>query len=217
MSGDPLETLLAKLSQGDTEAAASVFRTYEPILRMVVRRQISDRLRAKFDSLDIVQSIWVDFLRGFQDAGWRFENSAHLKAFLVTMTRNRFVDRLRQHRHALEHQQGLANASMAETPQPSPSDVLAAGELWERMLQLCPPAHRELLELKRQGLPLAEIAARSGLHPSSIRRILYDLARRLTQEQQHSYHAQNVQRPSAGQSPAGADAPIPERPEGAPL
>ena len=44
---------------------------------------------------------------------------------------------------------------------------------------LCPPAHHNLLELKRQGFPLAEIAARTGLHESSVRRILYDLARRL--------------------------------------
>jgi DNA-binding IclR family transcriptional regulator len=33
--------------------------------------------------------------------------------------------------------------------------------------------------LKRQGLLLTEIAARTGLHEGSIRRILYDLARRL--------------------------------------
>ncbi len=44
---------------------------------------------------------------------------------------------------------------------------------------LCPPAHRDLLELKRQGFPLAEIAARTGLHESSVRRIVYDLQRKL--------------------------------------
>ena len=48
------------------------------------------------------------------------------------------------------------------------------------MLERCPPAHRELLRLKRQGLPVAEIAARTGLHEGSVRRILYDLARRLS-------------------------------------
>ncbi len=40
-------------------------------------------------------------------------------------------------------------------------------------------AHREILFLKRQGLLLTEIAARTGYHEGSIRRILYDLARRL--------------------------------------
>src|SRR5262245_42416905 len=123
METEPLHALLAKLSQGETSAAGEVFRAYEPILRMVVRRQLSDRLRAKFDSMDIVQSIWVDFLRGFQDAGWRFESAAHLKAFLIKMTRNRFVDRLRQHRHALEHQYALSNAAMSQTPDPSPSET----------------------------------------------------------------------------------------------
>ena len=46
-------------------------------------------------------------------------------------------------------------------------------------MDLCPPAHREMLELKRQGIPLAEIAERTGLHESSVRRILYELAKRL--------------------------------------
>lgn len=183
MDNDPLQTLLTKLSQGDTNAAADVFRTYEPILRMVVRRQLSARLRAKFDSMDIVQSIWVDFLRGFHDAGWRFENAAHLKAFLIKMTRNRFVDRLRQHRHALEHQFALTDAAMSETPDPSASERIQADDLWKRMLELCPPAHHELLRLKRQGLPLSEIAIQTGLHESSVRRIIYELAERLVGEQ----------------------------------
>jgi RNA polymerase sigma-70 factor (ECF subfamily) len=58
--------------------------------------------------------------------------------------------------------------------------------LWEEMLALCPPAHHELLRLKRQGLRLAEIAARTGLHPSSVRRILYDLARQLAARNQQA-------------------------------
>ena len=61
----------------------------------------------------------------------------------------------------------------------APSEVARGNELWDQLLALCPPAHHELLNLKRQGLPLAEIAARTGLHPSSVRRILYDLAKRL--------------------------------------
>jgi DNA-binding IclR family transcriptional regulator len=36
-----------------------------------------------------------------------------------------------------------------------------------------------VLILKRQGLFLSEISARTGLHEGSIRRILYDLARRM--------------------------------------
>jgi RNA polymerase sigma-70 factor (ECF subfamily) len=176
------DELLAKLSSGDPAAAEAVFRAYEPYLRMVVRRQLPAHLRGKFDSSDIVQSIWADLLDGFRNAGWRFADAAHLRAFLVRVTHNRFLDRLRQHQRALAHERPLGDADPGGLPdagQPHPSEVVQARDLWERLLALCPPAHRGLLELKRQGLPLADIAARTGLHPSSVRRILYDLARRL--------------------------------------
>jgi RNA polymerase sigma-70 factor (ECF subfamily) len=50
------------------------------------------------------------------------------------------------------------------------------------MLQLCPPEHRAVLCLRRDGLPLAEIAARTGLHEGSVRRILRRLVRELALE-----------------------------------
>ena len=51
--------------------------------------------------------------------------------------------------------------------------------MWEQLLAMAPPTHAEVLRLKRQGMSLAEIAAATGLHESSVRRILYDLARKL--------------------------------------
>ena len=42
---------------------------------------------------------------------------------------------------------------------------------------------RILLRLRREGVPLAEIAARTGLHPGSIRRILRELARKMAFKQ----------------------------------
>jgi RNA polymerase sigma-70 factor (ECF subfamily) len=181
-----LATLLDRLCQGDAGAAEQVFQAYEPYLRMVVRRQLSPALRAKFDSVDVVQSVWADVLDGFREAGWRFANTAHLRAFLIKATRNRFIDRFRQHQQALEREEPLPGndaATLRASRQPRPSEVAQAGELWEQMLALCPPQHRELLRLKRQGVPLAEIAAQTGLHESSVRRILYDLARELAEKQ----------------------------------
>lgn len=184
MNDEHLERLLEKLNRGDSGAAEEIFLAFEPHLRMVVRRQISARLRAKFDSVDVVQSVWADVLDGFRGAGWRFTDAAHLRAFLVRVTRNRFIDRLRQQRHCLEHDLPLAGAVAEDLPpsrEPRPSEVVQAADLWERMLALCPPAHHELLRLKQRGFPLAEIAARSGLHESSVRRILYDLERRFAE------------------------------------
>lgn len=185
MNADPLDAILDKLSSGDATAAEQVFRTFEPSLRVLVRRMLPAPMRAKFDSVDVVQSVWADLLEGFRDAGWKFTNSAQLRAFLIKVTRNRFIDKVRKNRSAMEHQRSLEVMPPDEVPGdgvPSPSETAQADELWERMVELCPPAHRELLRLKREGHALAEIAARTGLHESSVRRILYDLARKVAAE-----------------------------------
>lgn len=186
MNTNPLDTLLLKLSTGDALAAEQVFLAYEPYLRKIVRRRLPIKLRTKFDSTDIVQSIWVDLLRDVREGELRFTDANHLRAFLIRVTCNRFNDRFRHNRLAVEKERplgGIEGEACAVSRQPAPSDVVQAEDLWEQMLALCPPAHQELLRLRRDGVPLAEIATRTGLHPGSIRRILRDLARRMAFKQ----------------------------------
>jgi RNA polymerase sigma factor (sigma-70 family) len=181
MSIEEIDGLLERLNRGDIEAAEQVFRIYEPSLRILVRRQLRAPLRAKFDSMDVVQSVWVDIVEGVRKTGWHFDSRAQLQAFLVRLARNRFLDRCRKHKHAVAREHTLEDSTTAgavTSDGPRPSQVAQRNELWDRMLQLCPPAHHELLRLKREGMTLDEIAARTGLHPSSVRRILYDLAAR---------------------------------------
>jgi RNA polymerase sigma-70 factor (ECF subfamily) len=187
MNAATLDALLDRLCRGDAAAAEQVFRTYEPYLRMVVRRRLTADLRARFDSADVVQSIWADLLQGFREAGWRFPSAAALQAFLVKSTYNRFLDRVRRHQPSLEREHAASLSEAADrspAPAHTPSEVAQADDLWEQMLALCPPAHHDVLRLKRQGLTLPEIAARTGLHADSIRRILRTLARRLALRQQ---------------------------------
>jgi RNA polymerase sigma-70 factor (ECF subfamily) len=182
VSADSLDILLRQLTAGEAEAAEKVFQTYAPYLRVLVRRRLTPPLRAKFDSMDIVQSVWADVLEGFREGGWQFSDRDHLRAFLAKVTYNHFISHCRKHTTALERERPMpedGRLDAAASPQPRPSQLAQADELWQTMMRLCPPAHHELLRLKRQGFSLAEIAARTGLHESSVRRILYDLARRL--------------------------------------
>src|SRR2546426_29147 len=103
MRADMLENLLEQLQSGDEVAIERAFLAHEPYLRMVVRRQLPLRLRAKFDSADIIQSVWVHVLDGFREANWRFADAAQLRAFLVRVTQNRFIDRVRQQQRKLRH------------------------------------------------------------------------------------------------------------------
>ena len=197
MSSDSLDALLSRLNTGDADAIEEVITKYEPYLRMVVRRQLSSPLRAKFDSIDIVQSIWADILDGLRTARWNFENNDQLRAFLVKVARNRLIDRLRQNRHALGDEGSGPRVEVEDLPATRlnrVSEVVQADDLWGQMLEVCPPAHYEMLHLKRKGAPLAEIAAHTGLHESSVRRILYQIAKDVArlrggpQSELHSAH-----------------------------
>ncbi len=185
MSDDTLDTLLDRLADGEDAAAERVFRDYEPLLRAMIRRRLTPALRTKFDSMDVVQSVWADLLQAYRSKGWQFADRDHLRAFLARVAYNHFFLHCRRNNAALRRERPMPepdSPAMPASAQPRPSQVAQADELWERLVDCCPPSHREILNLKRQGLPLAEIASRTGLHEGSVRRILYELARRLAAE-----------------------------------
>ncbi len=183
MSDECLNDLPDIMECGDTAAAEDIFRTYEPYLRMVVRRRMTPRLRTRFDSHDVVQSVWADSLlrvRGGRGP-LRLPDPPRLRAFLVRLVLNRFVDFYRRHRTSLDRERPFSEQEERNIPasrSDRPSEVLQAGELMAHLLSICPAAHHDLLRMKTLGAPLAEIANRTGLHESSVRRILYDLAGR---------------------------------------
>jgi len=99
------------------------------------------------------------------------------RRFLAKVARYRLLNHL--HRQAVERERPLEPTAAEALPasQARPSAEARAAELWDHILACCPPAHRELVRLRRDGVPLAEIASWTGLHEGSVRRILYDLAR----------------------------------------
>src|SRR5437764_6217645 len=146
---EPLDNLLDQLCNGDMAAAEQVYLAFEPYLRKAVRRHLPAPLRAKFDADDILQSVWADALRGFREAGWRFTDADHLRGFLYVATRNRLIDRIRQHEKAAAREEPLREGDDQQflpSPQPRPSEIAQAGDLWERILAHCPAEHRPILE-----------------------------------------------------------------------
>ena len=178
----PLESLLERLNAGDETAVTELFERHTSYLRAVVRRQLSGRLRARFDSSDVVQSVWADMVRGVRERSWRFETAEQLRHFLATVTRNRFLNAVRHHRRSLDAEAPPQADELDRLPAcgcPRPSEVAQADDLWRHLLQTCPPEYRPLLQLRRDGLSPEEVAHRVGMHPGSVRRILSELARRL--------------------------------------
>jgi RNA polymerase sigma factor (sigma-70 family) len=181
MPEQPAEALVDRLARGDIQAAGTLFDAYAPYLRALVRRQLSDQLRSKFDSTDVVQSVWVQVIRRLGQDGWTVEDDARLRALLATIARRRLLTRVRQLAPdvAAERASAAEADSVDDSRNDRASEIVQAQELWDTMLELCPPEHHPVLVMRREGLPLTEIAARTGLHEGSVRRILRRLAREL--------------------------------------
>jgi RNA polymerase sigma-70 factor (ECF subfamily) len=183
MSQESLDRWIARLNEGDVLAVDRVFLAYEPYLRIAVRRRLSPRLRSKVDSGDVVQSVFADLVCGVREGGWHFAGRAQLEAFLRKLAWRRLADRYQKHGRALDREHPLDDApshSLADLAQSRPSQEAQGRECWEGILRACLPAHHEIVRLRMQGHRMGEIAARTGMHEGSVRRILYELARRLS-------------------------------------
>jgi RNA polymerase sigma factor (sigma-70 family) len=183
MSHQLQDQWIARLNEGDVLAVEPVFLAYEPYLRIAIRRRLSPRLRSKVDSGDVVQSVFADLVHGVRERGWHFAGRAQLEAFLRKLAWRRLADRYQKHGRALEREHSLDEApsqSLADAAQSRPSQEAQGRECWEGILRACPPAHHEIVRLRMQGHRMGEIAVRTGMHEGSVRRILYELARRLS-------------------------------------
>lgn len=179
MASQLSDSIFARLLEGDLNCAERLFHEFEPYLRFIIRKQLSSRLRAKFDSTDVLQSVWECVVRDLKTRGLAFESSEHLRTYLVKIAHHRFFDQVRRNRGALSNEFPRSTSRLAyPSNQPRPSEEAQADDAWGQLLALCPPAHQEVLRLKRSGLSLSEIADATGLHLDSIRRILRNLASR---------------------------------------
>jgi RNA polymerase sigma factor (sigma-70 family) len=180
MDAATIDDLLQRLRSGDEAAAAQVYRAYEPFLRRVVRRRLPTQAQARFDSGDVLQSVWADLLPGLREARWRFADAGQLRAFLIRVVQNRLYDRSRRALRQTTQEEPLA--ALPEEPpaaQPRPSEHAQAIATWERLLAYCPPEHHDVLRLRRAGLTFQEIADAVGMHEGSVRRVVRELARRV--------------------------------------
>jgi RNA polymerase sigma factor (sigma-70 family) len=180
MTDDSIERLIDRLRAGDEAAAGELYRAFEPFLRGLVRRRMPGQARSRFDSIDVVQSAWASLLDGLREDRWKFTDAGHVRAFLARVVLCRLYDRGRTAILQAGREEPLAGVGPTlPAPDPRPSEQVRAAAAWDTLLAACPPEHRSIVYLRRDGHSCEEIGERTGLHPGSIRRILRQLARRV--------------------------------------
>jgi RNA polymerase sigma-70 factor (ECF subfamily) len=173
----PATTLLRRACAGDGEACGRLLDTYRGYLTLLARVQMGRRLQGKVEPSDIVQEVFMEAHRDFQQ--FHGQSEAELLAWLRRLLATSLTDQVRRYRGTqrrdlrLERQLALdldESASALErglaAPDSSPSERASRREetlqLAEAMERL-PAGYRDVLLLRHfQGLAFADIAQRLG-------------------------------------------------------
>ena len=198
---DCLAQLLGRLKSGDQSAASDILDRYEAQVRLVVRRCLPRVLRSRFDSQDIMQSVWRSFFQRLSgepvedhhgipetpgDAALEFKDSSQLFAFLSKMARNKVIDQYRRetaqktdiHRLQAFHGNSGSDLDPADDTE-SAADLLEAADELSHWRSLVPQDRQILIDLKADGHSSKEIGDKLGISERTVQRVLEDLRVRL--------------------------------------
>jgi RNA polymerase sigma factor (sigma-70 family) len=179
--GDEILALLRQAEGGDEEAARELVRRFEPHVRRVVRQRLPDALRARFDSMDFVQSVWGDVFRKLRQGTVSFSSREQFARFLAVVARGKVVDEVRRNlasQKADMKRELPADALAQRSPEPfvgqdpTPSQVVSAHEQFELLVQHRSELHRKILALRAEGYTFIEIADRLKIDERTARRVV---------------------------------------------
>jgi RNA polymerase sigma-70 factor (ECF subfamily) len=186
MSDDASFTdLIRRVRARDEEAAAELVRRYEPAIRLAVRVRLSDpALRRVLDSMDICQSVLVNFFVRAALGQFELDKPDQLIRLLVTMARNRVTNHALKERagrrDCRRREQGDADESQLVAPGPSPSQVVANRELLQVVRSRLSDEERQLADERALGRSWPEIAQQFGCDPNTLRMRLTRAINRVT-------------------------------------
>ncbi len=183
MSEDPsFRDLIRRVRAGDEQAAAALVRQYEPTLRLVIRRRLTDPVVRRFvDSLDICQSVLGSFFVRVAAGQYDLETPDQLLRLLNTMARNKVVNRVKkEHANRRRPPDGVPRREGKASP--SPSEVIANQELLRQLLARLSAEERQLADLRAAGKSWDEIAAVVGGNPDALRMRLNRAVNRVARE-----------------------------------
>ena len=177
---DEFGALLKEAQAGSDEAMCELIERYAPHIVRAVRRKLSAEIRSKFDSVDFVQAVWASFFTASLEMG-RFGHPEELMGYLLTMAHNKVVDEVRRRlmteKYNVNREQFLNDSKYfgdqsLVSPDPSPSELAVADELWGRLLKEQPEHYQRILQLRRAGNTQEQIADELGLNEKTVRRAI---------------------------------------------
>lgn len=194
MTHESFHDLLKQVQAGDEASIGLLLSVFEKEIRLIVRHKLPRRLRARYDSMDFVQSVYQSIL-----ADWRvqppvqFQNQAQVRSYLQGIATNKVLEMYRRETRTQKYDisrevSGLIRGTASTTDDldrttaidppssdPTPSKHLQAKDLMEKLTRGRPAVVATILNLRNEGRTFEEIGGIVGLSERSIRRMVNDL------------------------------------------
>jgi len=177
--------LMQRVRAGDAEAAAELVRTYEPVIRRIIRVRLTDpSLRRVLDSVDVCQSVLARFFVHVGLGDYQVETPEQLVKLLAAMARNRLCDYVRRQQadrpRMITGKEG--DVSQFAGDEPTPSRIVAGKDLLKQVCDRLSKQERYLAEQRALGREWAELAAELGEKPNALRMRLRRALQRVTED-----------------------------------
>jgi len=184
---DTFREMIHRVRAGEEEAAVQLVRLYEPIIRVVVRRRLTNAgLRRLLDSMDICQSVLASFFVRVTSGQYELDQPEHLLKLLVSMARNKLVSAARKQNAARRGKSRDAasgfDANTVVDPAVTPSEGITHRDLLEKVRSRLSGEERQLVEQRALGRNWTEIAEAIGGTPDGLRMRLSRAIDRITRE-----------------------------------
>ncbi len=173
--------LVNRWRAGDERAADDLFHRYVDRLLALARSRLSEKLAARFDPEDVVQSAYRSFFDKARSGSFAVERSGDLWRLLAAITINKLhhqIERNTAGKRGIDQEQGasswLNQLDLVETVtrDPSPSEAVALADEMELLMRDLAPHQRRMLELRLRGYTLEEIAVEVQRSERTVRRVM---------------------------------------------
>lgn len=177
--------MTARIQAGDEDAAAYVYLQYVDRLVSLARARLHNRVRAKIDAEDIVQSVFKTFFRRTVDGRIEITSAASLWGLLARITvRKCRREAVNYHsaRRNVDREQVLPieDCELATSREPCPVEQTILAETLDDLLQSLDARQREIVEMALLGHSKEQISRRIGRTERTIERVLSFVRQRLS-------------------------------------
>jgi RNA polymerase sigma factor (sigma-70 family) len=180
--------VMARLRDGDEEAAFQVFGKFLNGLIALASSHFESRLQSKVDPEDVVQSVYLSFIKKLKTSPDELADWGGLWSLLATITIRKCYDRRRFWRAscrsvasevASPHESEGVSWWEAIDRGPTPLQALVLAETWDELIADKKPLQRTIAELAFNGYTGVEIAKQCRCSERTVYRAVKNLREQL--------------------------------------